>query len=73
MASESPTADEAIDRAVEQFVAALANVLQARKTGPASMALRAELAAANANAAKVINTKKYHDAVRRAVSISDQA
>jgi|HubBroStandDraft_5_1064220.scaffolds.fasta_scaffold33618_3 hypothetical protein len=73
MASESPTADEAIDRAVEQFVAALANVLQARKTGPASIALRAELAAANANAAKVLNTKNYNDAVRQATRISDQA
>jgi hypothetical protein len=73
MTSESPTADEAIDRATELFVAALANVLQARKAGPASIALRAELAAANANAAKVINTKKYNDAVRKAVSISEQA
>jgi hypothetical protein len=73
MTSETPTADEAIERAAQLFVAALSDVLQARKTGPASIALRAELAAANASAAKVLNTKKYNDAVLKAVRISEQA
>jgi hypothetical protein len=73
MASETLTPDEAIDRAIEEFVAALANVLQARKTGEASIALRSELADANASAVKVLNTKEYGDAVRRAMRVSEQA
>ena len=73
MASETPTSDKAIDRAIEEFVAALANVLQARKTGAASIALRSELSNANASAVKTLNTKEYRDAVRRAMRVSEQA
>jgi hypothetical protein len=73
MASETPTSNKAIDRAIEEFVAALGNVLQARKTGAASVALRSELADANASAVKTLNTKEYRDAVRRAMRVSEQA
>jgi hypothetical protein len=73
MSSEPETADEEAERTAEKFVAALTNVLQARKTGSASISLRGELAIAHANAAKVLNTKKYNDAVLKATRISDLA
>jgi hypothetical protein len=52
-----------IDRAAEEFVDALADVLRASKSGSASLELRARLAKARANAEKLLTTKQYSDAV----------
>jgi hypothetical protein len=80
MTSCGETADDkaikATDRflealATDRFVEALANVLQASKGGSASIPLRTELAAARANAEKLLSTKQYSEAVFKAARISD--
>ena len=54
-----------IDAAADEFVDALANVLQASSESD-SLNLRSRLAAARANAEKLLTTKQYSDAVFKA-------
>ena len=58
------------DKAADELVAALADVLQASKSGSASLRLRTRLAEVRANAEKLLTTRQYIDAVFKAVRIA---
>lgn len=59
-----------IDAATDEFVDALANALQASKSGSASLDLRSRLAAARAKAEKLLTTNQYSDAVFKAARVA---
>ena len=58
-----------VDKASEEFVEALAAVLEASKSGSASLELRSHLAKARANAKKWLSTPQYDEAVFKAARI----
>ena len=58
-----------VDKASEEFVEALAAVLEASKSGSASLELRSHLAKARANAKKWLGTPQYDEAVFKAARI----
>jgi hypothetical protein len=59
------------EKATDRFVDALVNVLQACRSGSASITLRGELAKARADAEKPLSTKEYSDAVFKAARIAN--
>jgi len=58
-----------VDKASKEFVEALAAVLEASKSGSASLELRSHLAKARANAKKWLSTPQYDEAVFKAARI----
>jgi hypothetical protein len=59
-----------IDKATEEFVEALADVLGASKSGSPSLELRSGLAKARENAKKWLSTSQYDEAVFKAARIA---
>ena len=70
MTADAAALDDEAAMAAKKFVDTLARVLLARRTGSASISLRAQLAGASVDARKLLNSKQYRDAVYKAARLS---